>query len=88
MLRTPQSGDIWYQDIIGFGCKVPEKLTIESVVAVSIADDRKRQEFEDKLRAFKSQNSLTIGKDTIKLYIANYRKEDPSSPLTVRMVEV
>ncbi len=23
MLRTPQSGDIWYQDIIGFGRKVP-----------------------------------------------------------------
>jgi len=84
MLRTQQSGDIWYQDIIGFGCKVPDKLTIESVVAVSIADDRNRKVFEDKLRTFKSENSLSIGNDTINLYIAHYLKE----PLTVKMVEV
>jgi hypothetical protein len=83
MLRTPQSGDIWYQDIIGFGCKVPDKLTIESVVAVSIATDRNRKVFEDKLRAFKGGNSLTIGNDTINLHIAHYRKD----PLTVEMVE-
>ncbi len=58
MLRTHQSGDIWYQDIIGFGCTVPDRLAIESVVAVSIADDRNRKEFEDKLRAFKRKISL------------------------------
>jgi hypothetical protein len=84
MLRTPQTGDIWYQDIIGFGCKVPDKLTIESVVAVSIATDRNRKAFEDKLRAFKSENPLSVGNDTINLHIAHYRKD----PLTVEMVEV
>jgi hypothetical protein len=83
MLRTRQSGDIWYRDIIGFGCKVPDKLAIESVVAVSIADDRNRREFEDKLRAFKRENSLSIGNDTINLHIAHYRKK----PLTVEMME-
>jgi len=83
MLRTPVSGDIWYQDIIGFGSKVPDKLTIESVVAVSIADDRNRKVFEDKLRAFKSENALSIGNDTINLHIAHYRKD----PLTVDLLE-
>jgi hypothetical protein len=63
---------------------VPDKLTIESVVAVSIATDRNRKVFEDKLRAFKKgENSLTIGNDTINLHIAHYRKD----PLTVEMVE-
>jgi hypothetical protein len=84
MLRAPESGDIWYRDIIGFGCKVPDKLAIESVVAVSVADDRNRQMFEDKLRGFKSENSLSVGNDTINLHIAHYRKD----PLTVEMVEV
>jgi hypothetical protein len=83
MLRATESGDIWYRDIIGFGCRVPDKLAIESVVAVSIADDRNRKMFEDKLRAFKSENSLSIGNDTINLHIAHYRKD----PLTVEMME-
>jgi hypothetical protein len=84
MLRTHQSGDIWYRDIIGFGCKVPDKLRIESVVAVSIADDRKRKEFEDELRDFKSKNPLSVDSDTISLHIAHYRKK----PLTVEMIQV
>jgi hypothetical protein len=83
MLRTSQSGGIWYRDIIGFGGKVPEKLTIESVVAVSIASERHRKVFEDKLRAFKHENPLTIGNDTINLHIAHYQKD----PLTVEMVK-
>jgi hypothetical protein len=83
MLRTPQSGDFWYRDIIGFGCKVPGKLAIESVVAVSIASDENRKAFEKKLRAFKSDNPLSIGKDTISLHIAHYQKE----PLTVEMMD-
>jgi hypothetical protein len=84
MLRTPQSGDIWYQDIIGFKGKVPAKLTIESVVAVSIATDRNRKLFEKKLLDFKNANPLTIANDTINLHIAHYEKK----PLTVRMVKV
>ncbi len=67
-----------------FGCNVPDKLAIESVVAVSIADGRNRKEFEDKLRAFKRENSLSVGNDTINLHIAHYRKD----PLTVEMLEV
>ncbi len=81
MLRTPLSGDIWYRDIIGFGSKVPGKLRIESVVAVSIAS-KNRQAFEKRLLAFKSQNPLTMGNDTISLHIAHYQK----SPLTVAMM--
>jgi len=83
MLRTPQSGGIWYRDIIGFGGKVPDKLTIESVVAVSISSDRERTKFEEKLRTFKRDNLLSVGNDTIKLHIAHYQKD----PLTVEMVE-
>jgi hypothetical protein len=82
MLRSPHSGDIWYRDIIGFGCKVPGKLTIESVVAVSIASGQNRKAFEDKLRKFKSQNPLTMGNDKISLHIAHYQKR----PLTVEMM--
>ncbi|HEY1987483.1 MAG TPA: hypothetical protein VGG85_18860 [Terracidiphilus sp.] len=84
MLRTPQSGDIWYRDIIGFGCKVPAKLKIESVVAVSIASDQNRKAFEEKMRAFKRENFLSVGNDTISLHIAYYEK----NPLTVTMAEV
>lgn len=84
MLRTPQSGDFWYRDIIGFGCKVPGNLAIESVVAVSIADDRNRKLFEKKLRAFKSANPLSMGNDKITLHIVHYRK---GPPLTVEMME-
>jgi len=83
MLRTPQSGDFWYRDIIGFGCKVPGKLAIESVVAVSIARDQTRKAFEDKLRAFKSENPLSIGNDTISLHLAHYQKE----PLKVELMD-
>jgi hypothetical protein len=85
MLRTPQSGDIWYRDIIGFGRKVPAKLKIESVVAVSIASGKNRKAFEEKMRAFKRENSLSVGNDTISLHIAHYRKDDP---LTVEMMEI
>jgi hypothetical protein len=87
MLRTHRSGDIWYRDIIGFGCKVPDKLAIESVVAVSIADDRNRKVFEDKLRAFKSETSLSVGTDTINLHIAHYRENPRENQLTVEMME-
>lgn len=82
MLRTPKSGDIWYRDIIGFGCNVPGKLRIESVVAVSIASKQNRERFKERLLAIKSQNPLTIGNDTISLHIAHYQK----SPLTVEMM--
>lgn len=84
MLRTPESGDIWYQDIIGFGSKVPDKLTIECVVAVSIADESNRKAFEEKARAFKNENALIVGNDQIRLHVAHYRKD----PLTVELLEI
>lgn len=83
MLRTPQSGNFWYRDVIGFGCDVPTKLTIESVVAVSIASKRNRDLFEKKLRDFKSRNNLAIGNDAISLHIAHYQKD----PLAVKMTD-
>lgn len=55
---------------------------IECVIAVRIANDRNRKVFEDKLRAFKSENPLSVGNDSISLHIAHYQKD----PLTVRMV--
>jgi hypothetical protein len=63
---------------------VPAKLKIESVVAVSIASDKNRKAFEEKMQAFKRNNSLSVGNDTISLHIAYYEKD----PLTVAMAEV
>ncbi|QXE92781.1 hypothetical protein KP001_09790 [Geomonas subterranea] len=84
MLRTPAAGDFWYKNVIGFGCSVPKHLTIESVVAVSISNDRNRRLFEEKFRKFKEQNSLEIGGDVINLHVAHYTK----APLTVELLPI
>ncbi len=73
MLRSKESGKIWYQDIIGFSGDIPDKLTIESVVAVSI---KNQAAFTAKLQKFKENNILQVGSDTIKLVVAYYQ-EDP-----------
>jgi ribonuclease J len=75
MLRAPETGDIWYQDIIGFNSKIPKKMTVESVVAVSIANTKNRHKFEEKFKTFKKNNRLSIGNDTINLHIAHYKKD-------------
>ena len=81
MLRMPQSGEIWYNDIIGFRGKIPCKLAMECVVALSFASAKTREKFEEKMQSFKDQNALRIGNDTISLHIAHYQKE----PLTVEL---
>jgi len=75
MLRTPKTGHIWYRDIIGFGTDVPDRLTVECVVAVSIATQKNRDVFEEKLKTFKENNSLLVGGDTINFFIAHYEKD-------------
>jgi hypothetical protein len=75
MLRSA-SGAEWYQDIIGFKGKVPDKLTIESVIAVRIKSQRQQDIFTSKIQKFKSENSLNIGNDTIKTCVAYY-EENP-----------
>ena len=83
MLRSPQSGAIWYNNIIGFKGNIPNSLTIESVVAVSI-DKRNHTAFESKMRNFKEANSLTVGNDNIKLCVAYYEYENGSrNPLSL-----
>ncbi|MBW6485536.1 MAG: hypothetical protein K0B01_05215 [Syntrophobacterales bacterium] len=87
MLRSKPWGDFWYKNIIGFKGKVPDRLSIESVVAVSIKSERQRSAFTSKLQKFKADNSLQVGKekDTIKLYVAYYQ-EGP--PMVIDMKEI
>ena len=75
MLRSIESGKLWYRDIFGFTGKMPDKLTIECVVAVSLPE-RSKPAFAEKLRRFVKEDSLQVGIDTIKLYVAHY-SEDP-----------
>lgn len=77
MLRTPVTGDIWYQDIIGFGGPVPDRITIEVVTAVSIVTKHHRSRFEEKIKAFKNENCLEIGanKDQIDFFVAHYQTD-------------
>jgi len=85
MLRSKPWGDFWYNNIIGFKGKVPDKLSIESVVAVSIKSERSKRAFTAKLQEFKAKNSLKVGNDSIKLFVAYYQ-EGP--PMVVDMKEI
>jgi hypothetical protein len=85
MLRSKPWGDFWYNNIIGFKGKVPDKLSIESVVAVSIKSERNQSAFTAKLQEFKAKNSLNVGNDSIKLFVAHYQ-EGP--PMVVDMQEI
>jgi len=85
MLRSKTWGDFWYNNVIGFKGKVPDKLSIESVVAVSIKSERNQSAFTAKLQEFKAKNSLNVGNDSIKLFVAHYQ-EGP--PMVVDMQEI
>ncbi len=74
MLREKESGHIWYKDIFGFGGKIPDRLTIECVVAVSL-EGRKKEKFSAQLRRFVAENSFKVGSDSIEFYMANYTEE-------------
>lgn len=77
MLRAEKSGHIWYKDVLGFNGKMPDRMTIECVVAVSL-DDIKEAEALGKLRRFVTENSLQIEGDTIEFYLANYAEKQGS----------
>jgi hypothetical protein len=82
MLRSNESGTLWYRNVFGFTGKMPNKLTVECVVAISIAEKRKPT-FAERYRNFVKENSLQVGMDTIKLYVAHYRED----PLRVSVLE-
>jgi hypothetical protein len=86
LIKVLRSEKRWYEEIIGFNGKIPKKLTIESVVAVSFTDEKKKTDFVEKLEKFKKENELQIGNDTIKLYVAHYSYEtsNKGSPLTIK----
>lgn len=71
MLRLKESGQILYKDIFGFKGDVPNKLTIESIVAVSIPKGD-QGDYIDAIKDFRSKNSHTVGGDVIKSYVAFY----------------
>lgn len=75
MLRSKESGHIWYNDIFGFKGRMPDRLTVECVVAVSLPD-HKLEELSEELRCFVAENSLQVGDDTIEFYLANYTEEN------------
>lgn len=82
MLRVNDgSGNTWYRDIFGFNSDVPDKLEIESVVAVNVNN---KDEYLAKYQKFKAENPLTINGDAIKLFVAFYEE----NPLRMNFMEV
>ncbi len=86
MLRAKDSGLIWYKYVFGFNGKMPDKLAIECVVAVSLID-RKKDAFLKEFCCFVKENSLAIGSDTIEFYLANYTEERGSLSIDFEKVE-
>lgn len=74
MLRS-DSGSLWYSDVMGFSRTLPIKLTIESVVAVSLSE-RERVKLQSRLSDFIKDNDLQIGDDKISMHLAFY-EENP-----------
>lgn len=91
MLRAnDESASIWYRDIFGYNTDVPNRLIIESVVAVSFNNEKDKGVCLEKYRKFKAENALKIGNDEIELHLAFY-KIDPLnklSPLSLELFEV
>jgi len=48
MLRS-SSGRIWFQDVLGYGRELPERLVIESVAAVCPTTEVDRAAFQQRL---------------------------------------
>jgi len=85
MLRSKDSGHIWYRDIFGFSGKVPDRLKIECVAAVSLGHDSKREAFEAKCRRFVQNNDLSFNGDSLEFYVAHY-KECPGLEVDLRSI--
>jgi len=83
MLQT-DSANIWYQDIIGFKGVVPDSMTMECVLGVSLKSDKSKAAFVEKARQFTINNPMSVEFAKIKFYVAHYKE----SPLTVELIEV
>lgn len=83
VLRS-SSGEFWFRNIFGFQGRLPRKLIVESVVAVSFTRDATKKAFEDKHRAFRKEVPLELGPDSIKLCAAYYQR----NPLRIDLVEL
>ena len=86
MLRAKESGHIWYKEVLGFNGKMPDKLTIECVVAVSLKDIKMAEAFLGKLRRFVTENSLQVEGDTIEFYLAIYTEKQGSLSIDLTKV--
>ena len=85
MLREKEYGHIWYREIFGFNGKMPDRLTIECVVAVSL-EDRKKDKYLETLRLFVTNNSLEVEGDTIEIYLANYAEDNDTLTISFERV--
>ena len=83
MLRSEESGHIWYNHIFGFNGRMPKKITVECVVAVSLPD-QKFEELSSELRCFVAKNPLRVGGDTIEFYLANYTETNGSLSIDLK----
>ena len=83
MLRSEESGHIWYNHIFGFNGRMPKKITVECVVAVSLPD-QKFEELSSELRCFVAKNPLRVGWDTIEFYLANYTETNGSLSIDLK----
>ena len=85
MLREKEYGHVWYKEIFGFNGKMPDRLTIECVVAVSL-EDQKKEEYLKKLQRFVTNTPLGVEGDTIEIYLANYTEENDALVISFERV--
>lgn len=86
MLRAEESGHIWYKNVLGFNGKMPDRMTIECVVAVCLDDIKKAKALEG-LRRFVTENSLQVEGDTIEFYLANYTCTENQGSLRIDLAK-
>lgn len=83
MLQT-DSASFWYQDVIGFKGDVPDSITMECVLGISLEKEKSKAAFVEKARQFTRNNTMSVGFANIKFYVANYKEH----PLSVELIEV
>jgi hypothetical protein len=83
VLRS-SSGEFWYRTVFGFNGKVPKRLTVEAVVAVSLSTDERKEKFESAFEAFRTNVQLQVGDDSIKLLFAYYDHKPRSLKIDLR----
>ncbi len=75
MLRNTKDGPRWYR-LFGFRRKLPNKLEIEAVVAISPSQ---KEKFKDEVAKLKADSSFEIGNDRICMYAAYYVEQPESA---------